>query len=117
MSMAMPDAPAGYGNCCLADQDRAGLRYCPARHLGQPGPGQCLPDRVYLTGARTLPAPAVGALAALGPAGLAELEAEALRGAQPAHMISAPPRLTIPLRGPEALPGTCHPVHPGHSVI
>ena len=77
VSMAMPDALAGCGNCCLADQDRAGLRYCPARHLGQPGPGQCLPDRVYLTGARTLPAPAAGARAASGPAGLAGLEAEA----------------------------------------
>jgi hypothetical protein len=60
-----------------------------------PDPGQCLPDRAYLTGARTLSAPAAGARAASGPAGLAGIEAEALCGAQPAHMTSPPPRLTI----------------------
>jgi hypothetical protein len=53
---------------------RAGLRDRPARYLGHPGR---FPDRVYLTGARTLPAAAAGALAAPGPAGLAVLEVEA----------------------------------------
>jgi hypothetical protein len=48
---------------------QAGLGYRPARRLGQPGPGavQCLLDRVYLTGARMLPAPAAAVLAALVP--------------------------------------------------
>jgi hypothetical protein len=75
--MAMPDALAGYGNCCLADQDTAGLRYCPARHLGSPDRGSAFRTASISPALGRCLHPQRVPRAASGPAGLAGLEAEA----------------------------------------
>jgi len=77
---------------------------------GQPATDRTPPAPAASTFAVTGPAAAAVIVAGLpGPAGPAGIEAEDIRGARPADMITAPgwrgPRLAIPSRGPAGLPG------------